>query len=73
MASNAVHSEFNIAKERDYERVQQKLYEEFKQLDVNNDGSITLDEIIEFLQKKVRVFKFDLTFKLNSQEMETQM
>jgi Ca2+-binding EF-hand superfamily protein len=47
--SNAVHSEFNIAKERDYEKVQQKLYEEFKQLDINNDGNITLDEIIEFL------------------------
>lgn len=38
-----------IAKEREYEKVQQKLYDEFKKLDINNDGSITLDEIVEFL------------------------
>jgi Ca2+-binding EF-hand superfamily protein len=28
--------------------------EEFKVLDINNDGSITLDEILQFLQMKVR-------------------
>ncbi len=28
--SQAEHSEFRLAKEREYERVQQKLYEEFK-------------------------------------------
>ena len=33
--SQAHHAEFMIAKEREYERVQQKLYEEFKQLDIN--------------------------------------
>jgi Ca2+-binding EF-hand superfamily protein len=27
--------------------------EEFKVLDINNDGSITLDEILQFLQMKV--------------------
>jgi hypothetical protein len=57
--SNAVHSEFNLAKERDYEKVQQKLYEEFKQLDINNDGSITFEEIVEFLQKKVRLIQIN--------------
>ena len=41
-----------IAREREYERVQQKLYDEFKQLDINQDGSITLDEIVHFLQSK---------------------
>jgi hypothetical protein len=41
-----------IAREREYERVQQKLYEEFKQLDINQDGSITLDEIVQFLHSK---------------------
>jgi Ca2+-binding EF-hand superfamily protein len=51
--SQAQHAEFHIAKEREYEKVQQKLYEEFKQLDINHDGTITLDEIIEFLNKKV--------------------
>jgi hypothetical protein len=28
--SQAIHAEHMIAKERDYEKVQQKLYEEFK-------------------------------------------
>ena len=45
-----------IAKEREYEKVQQKLYEEFKQLDINHDGSITLEEIVEFLARKVISF-----------------
>lgn len=35
-----------IAKEREYEKVQQKLYEEFRQLDINRDGNITLDEVV---------------------------
>ena len=33
--SQAQHAEFMIQREREYERVQQKLYEEFKQLDIN--------------------------------------
>lgn len=44
-----------IAKEREYEKVQQKLYEEFKQLDINNDGQITIEEIVEFLKSKVSI------------------
>ena len=51
--SQAQHSEFMIHKEREYEKMQQKLYEEFRRLDINQDGSITLDEIIQFLQAKV--------------------
>lgn len=46
-----------IAKEREYEKVQQKLYEEFKQLDIDQDGSITIDEIVQFLQKKVSLLR----------------
>lgn len=44
-----------IAKQRDYEKIQQELYEEFKQLDIDQDGSISLDEILIFLQKKVSI------------------
>ena len=53
--SQLTQAEFMIAKEREYERVQQKLYDEFKQLDINDDGSITLDEIVTFLKRKVRL------------------
>ncbi len=53
-ASGAHHQEAVIAKEREYEKVQQRLYDEFKVLDINQDGMITLEEIIEFLQQKVR-------------------
>ena len=52
--SQAHHAEHMIAREREFERVQQKLYEEFSKLDINQDGMITLDEVIEFLQKQVR-------------------
>ena len=41
---------YNIAKERDWEKIQARLYEEFKILDINNDGAITLDELIQFLR-----------------------
>ena len=37
---------YNISKDREYEKIQQRLYEEFSQLDINRDGMITLDEII---------------------------
>eukprot|EP00347_Sterkiella_histriomuscorum_P014348 403361215 len=50
--SQAQHAEFMIAKEREYEKVQQKLYDEFKKLDINNDGSITIEEVVEFLKQK---------------------
>lgn len=42
-----------IAREREFEKVQQKLYEEFSKLDINQDGMITLEEVVEFLTKQV--------------------
>lgn len=47
-----------IAREREFEKVQQKLYEEFSKLDLNQDGMITLEEIVEFLTKQVIVSNF---------------
>ncbi len=45
----------NIAADREDEKVQQRLYDEFKTLDINGDGMITIDEIKEFLIDKVQV------------------
>lgn len=57
--SQPYHAEYMIAREREYEKIQQKLYEEFKQLDINNDGFISLEEIRQFLQSKVTlIFQF---------------
>lgn len=53
--SQAHHAEYNIAKEREYEKVRQRLYEEFSKLDLNHDGMITLEEIIQFLHLKVSI------------------
>ncbi len=61
--SQAHHAEFNIAKEREYEKVQQRLYDEFSVLDVNRDGMISIDEIVGFLQSKVRYFSPDNVFR----------
>jgi|LauGreDrversion4_2_1035121.scaffolds.fasta_scaffold209114_1 hypothetical protein len=47
--SQAHHAEFNIQKQREYERVHKMLFDEFSQLDLNQDGSVTIDEIIHFL------------------------
>lgn len=51
--SQAQHSEFNIARERELEKQHQRLYEEFKILDVNQDGCITVEEIEHFLVSRV--------------------
>ncbi len=54
--SQADHVESVIKKEREYEKVKQRLYDEFKVLDVNQDGTITLQEIVDFLKEKVTLF-----------------
>ena len=47
------HAVYNIAKEREYDKEQKRLYEEFKKLDRNGDGYISLEEIIMFLRERV--------------------
>jgi len=42
----------NINKERDFEKILIKLRKEFTEIDLNKDGSISLDEIIKFLNSK---------------------
>jgi Ca2+-binding EF-hand superfamily protein len=39
----------NLVKDREYERILIQLREEFSKIDINRDGTITLDEIIKFL------------------------
>jgi Ca2+-binding EF-hand superfamily protein len=42
----------NLSKEREYERIKNQLKEEFSRIDLNNDGTITFDEIIRFLNEQ---------------------
>jgi hypothetical protein len=44
--SPAKSAKFNIQKDREYDRIKARLQEEFSVIDQNNDGRITLDEII---------------------------
>lgn len=39
----------NLTKEREYETIKNQLRDEFSKIDLNNDGSISMDEIIRFL------------------------
>ena len=41
----------NLSKERDYERIKNQLRDEFAKIDLNNDGSISMDEIVRFLNE----------------------
>jgi Ca2+-binding EF-hand superfamily protein len=41
-----------LSKEREYERIMDKLKSEFSRIDLNRDGSITIDEIIRFLNEQ---------------------
>ena len=51
--SQAQHAEHNIQKQREYERLQKTLFEEFSKIDLNQDGAVSLEEILTFLQSKV--------------------
>jgi len=42
----------NLSKDREYERILQQLKEEFSRIDLNRDGTITLDEIVRFLNEQ---------------------
>ena len=41
-----------LSKEREYEKVKQQLTLEFQKIDLNDGGSITIDEIIRFLNEQ---------------------
>ena len=42
----------NLSKEREYERIKNQLKQEFSKIDLNNDGTITIDEIVRFLNEQ---------------------
>ncbi|CDW87383.1 c2 domain containing protein [Stylonychia lemnae] len=69
--SQAHHAEFMIAKEREYEKVKQELYTEFKKLDYNNDDTITLNEIVKYLQEKVGDFQIQINVEQGGQDIDT--
>ena len=41
----------NLSKDREYEKIMAQLREEFARIDLNRDGSITIDEIVRFLNE----------------------
>lgn len=42
----------NLSKDREYERIYQQLHNEFSRIDLNRDGTITMDEIVRFLNEQ---------------------
>lgn len=42
----------NLSKEREYEKIKEQLVREFEKVDYNRDGTITLDEILRFLNEQ---------------------
>ena len=50
------HAEYNIQKEREYDKFHEKLQQEFRILDRNHDGTLTVDELIEYLNEKVILY-----------------
>ena len=42
----------NLSKDREYERILTQLKEEFSRIDLNRDGSISMDEIVRFLNEQ---------------------
>lgn len=45
----SAHTDFMIAKDREYEKMKKHIENEFKVLDKNRDGMITMQELFEFL------------------------
>lgn len=43
-----------IEKQREFDAVKERLQKEFNALDINQDGLVTLEELQEFLDRKVR-------------------
>ena len=41
----------NLAKDREYERIFNQLKDEFSRIDLNRDGTITIEEIVRFLNE----------------------
>ena len=42
----------NLSKDREHERILMQLKEEFSRIDLNRDGTITMDEVIRFLNEQ---------------------
>ena len=53
--SNINTAKAQIEKQREFDAIKVRLTKEFEVLDLNRDGLVTLEELQEFLDKKVRV------------------
>ena len=52
--SNINTEKSQIEKQREFDETKKKMQKEFDQLDKNHDGLVTLDELQDFLNAKVR-------------------
>jgi Ca2+-binding EF-hand superfamily protein len=51
--SNINTAKAQIERQRDFDAAKERLQKEFDTIDFNGDGLVTLDELQEFLNKKV--------------------
>jgi Ca2+-binding EF-hand superfamily protein len=52
-ASPSQYSKKNIEAQRDYDKKYDKLRKEFVEIDMNGDGKVTPNELVDFLNNKV--------------------
>lgn len=53
-----IYSKQNIEKQREYDLIRERLEKEFSEVDINNDGSVSRQELNDFLMRKSKG-KFD--------------
>ena len=57
--SNINTAKAQIERQREFDACKLKLQKEFEILDLNRDGLVTMDELQEFLNKKVSLGKYE--------------
>jgi Ca2+-binding EF-hand superfamily protein len=57
--SNINTAKAQIERQREFDACKLKLQKEFEVLDLNRDGLVTMDELQEFLNKKVSLGKYE--------------
>jgi Ca2+-binding EF-hand superfamily protein len=52
--SNINTAKAQIERQREFDTIRERLQKEFEALDINRDGLVSLEELQDFLDKKVR-------------------